>query len=65
MRGVLRPSVVFNTVSRDGAISKDVSVDIQNAGMLHDFAITPHYAVFLDHNLQFSLPVRLLSSGLI
>jgi carotenoid cleavage dioxygenase-like enzyme len=40
-------------VSPGGELSPDVAVDVQSPQMMHDFAVTEHYAVFLDHALVF------------
>jgi carotenoid cleavage dioxygenase-like enzyme len=52
--------VRFNIVSPDGELSDDVIIDVRRAQVMHDFAITTSYAVFLDQNLVFQPKVSFL-----
>lgn len=52
--GLGAPKVTYNTVSPDGKLSEGTRIDVQRAQLMHDFGITPNYAVFLDQNLIFS-----------
>ena len=43
--------MTYSTVSADGRLSKGTAIDVQRAQLMHDFGITPNYAVFIDQNL--------------
>lgn len=43
--------VVYFSVDASGNKSKSYPVDVQAAQIMHDFAVTENYAVFLDHAL--------------
>lgn len=47
----LTSPVTYSTVSADGRLSKGTAIDVQKAQLMHDFGITPNYAVFIDQNL--------------
>jgi carotenoid cleavage dioxygenase-like enzyme len=62
--------VAYFTVSASGHKSQSYPVDVQAAQVMHDFAATESYAVFVDHALIFdpqhmvkekSLPFRCVS----
>ena len=42
-------TVTFFTVSASGHKGASHAVDVQAPQMMHDFAVTEHYAVFMDH----------------
>jgi carotenoid cleavage dioxygenase len=45
----------MNIVSPDGTFSRDYPVPISRGQMMHDFAITKNYTVFLDSAMVFDL----------
>lgn len=45
--------MVYYTVSAAGLVSPEYPVDVSRPQMMHDFAITESYAVFIDHALVF------------
>ena len=52
-----QPHLVYSVVSAQGGIDHTVPIQLPNPVMIHDFAITEHYSVFLD------LPEVFSSSG--
>lgn len=52
--GVGEAKVTYNTVSADGKLSEGTPIDVQRSQLMHDFGVTPNYAVFLDQNLVFN-----------
>lgn len=57
-----KTAVVYNTVSPSGAVSRDYPVDVSRPQMMHDFAVTETYAVFMDHALVFD-PQAMVREG--
>lgn len=53
------PYLTLHTADATGALVRSVAVDIPNPVMIHDFAITEHYAVFLDAPAVFDLQAGL------
>jgi 9-cis-epoxycarotenoid dioxygenase len=47
------PLCVFNSVSASGRLSQDVPVPLSRPQMMHDFAFTEHYIIFLEGALVF------------
>ncbi|KAI9402393.1 hypothetical protein POPTR_001G265600v4 [Populus trichocarpa] len=47
------PYVTYRVISKDGAMHDPVPITISDPIMMHDFAITENYAVFLDLPLYF------------
>lgn len=47
------PHVQYRVISKDGIVTDPVVITIPKAVLMHDFAITEHYAIFMD------LPLRL------
>jgi carotenoid cleavage dioxygenase-like enzyme len=43
----------YNSVSPSGELSENFPVPLSRPQMMHDFAITANYAVFMDHALVF------------
>ena len=43
----------YRVISKDGIVTDPVVITIPKAVLMHDFAITEHYAIFMD------LPLRL------
>lgn len=52
-KGEEEAGVVYFSVSPTGNKSKNHPVDIQAKQIMHDFAISENYAVFMDHALIF------------
>jgi carotenoid cleavage dioxygenase-like enzyme len=50
--GVSTP-VAYYCVTPEGVLSEPTPIDVQAPQMMHDFAITGKYAVFMDHALVF------------
>jgi carotenoid cleavage dioxygenase-like enzyme len=55
------PYVTYRVISKDGAMHDPVPITISDPIMMHDFAITENYAVFLDLPLYFRPKVQYLS----
>ncbi|CAI5495692.1 unnamed protein product, partial [Closterium sp. Naga37s-1] len=49
------PFVTYRVVSKAGEMGPPVNITIPTPGMMHDFAITQNYAIFLDLPLEFAL----------
>lgn len=47
------PYLHYGTVSADGELQRIISIDLPVGVMMHDFAITEHYTIFLDFPLTF------------
>ncbi|KAJ7569398.1 hypothetical protein O6H91_01G076300 [Diphasiastrum complanatum] len=58
------PYLTYRTVSKEGALRKPVTITIPEAVMIHDFAITENYAIFMDLPLFFR-PQNLIQGKLI
>ena len=56
------PYLRYIRIGADGEVKAIEPIDIPNMVMMHDFAITRHYAVFLDLPLVFDL--ELLATGI-
>ncbi|PMB00797.1 9-cis-epoxycarotenoid dioxygenase [Fischerella thermalis CCMEE 5273] len=50
-----QPYLQYNVVSREGELTKTVTIDIPAPVMMHDFAITEHYTIFMYLPLTFSM----------
>ncbi len=48
------PYLQYSVVSAEGELLRTVPIDIPQAVMMHDFAITEHYTIFMDLPLTFS-----------
>ncbi|VTS06382.1 carotenoid oxygenase family protein [Tuwongella immobilis] len=57
-----KPYVQFSVVNAAGQLIRTTPVDIPEPVMMHDFAITQNYAVFMDLPMTFALK-RLVSTG--
>jgi carotenoid cleavage dioxygenase-like enzyme len=44
----IKPYVQFSVCDRDGKITRTMPIDIPKPVMMHDFAVTPRYAIFMD-----------------
>lgn len=49
------PYVRYSVVSREGEIVRTVPIDLPVGVMMHDFAVTEHYTIFMDLPLTFRL----------
>lgn len=49
------PFLSYSVVAKDGTLVRTEIIDIPAGVMMHDFAITEHYSIFLDFPLLFSL----------
>jgi carotenoid cleavage dioxygenase len=49
------PYVKYSVVSADGELLRTVPIDLPVGVMMHDFAITAHYTIFMDLPLTFRL----------
>lgn len=47
------PYVTYRVISKDGLMHDPVPITIPNPVMMHDFAITENYAIFMDLPLYF------------
>ncbi len=51
---IVRPYLHYGIVSAEGKLLRTVPIDLPLGVMMHDFAITEHYTIFLDLPLTFS-----------
>ena len=58
----VKPYLQFSICDRDGIITKTMPIDIPRPVMMHDFAVTPRYAVFMDLPETFDF-TRVLKGG--
>lgn len=49
----LPPFLTFGVVSASGELTRTLPIDVPCASIMHDFAITEHYAIFLDSPMKF------------
>lgn len=54
------PYITYRVVSKDGVMSDPVPITPSGPIMMHDFAITENYAIFMDLPLLFNPKVRSL-----
>lgn len=47
------PYVTYRVISKDGVMGDPVPITPSGPVMMHDFAITEKYAIFMDHPLYF------------
>lgn len=47
------PYVTYRVISKDGVMNDPVPITIAEPVMMHDFAITENYAIFMDLPLYF------------
>lgn len=47
------PYVTYRVISKDGLMHDPIPITIPNPVMMHDFAITENYAIFMDLPLYF------------
>eukprot|EP00271_Cylindrocystis_brebissonii_P007506 TRINITY_DN21076_c0_g1_i1.p1 TRINITY_DN21076_c0_g1~~TRINITY_DN21076_c0_g1_i1.p1 ORF type:complete len:547 (+),score=105.42 TRINITY_DN21076_c0_g1_i1:145-1785(+) len=59
---VQKPQVKYRVISKDGVMRDAVVINLPHAVMMHDFAITEKYAIFLDMPLIFS-PKEIVKTG--
>ncbi len=57
------PYLEYSVVSKEGELKRTVPIDIPAPVMMHDFAITEHYTIFLDMPLTFK-PMRIMQGQL-
>jgi carotenoid cleavage dioxygenase len=48
MSPLMRPYLKYGVVSAEGKIVHNVSINLPNATIMHDFAITEHYTILVD-----------------
>jgi carotenoid cleavage dioxygenase-like enzyme len=48
------PYCIYRVVSKDGVMQDEVTITVSGPVMMHDFAITEHYAIFMDMPLYFN-----------
>jgi carotenoid cleavage dioxygenase len=51
----IKPYVHYSVVNAKGEIVRTVPIDVPRSIMMHDFAVTPNYSVFMDLPETFSL----------
>lgn len=54
------PYVQYSVVSEDGKLLRTTDIGIKRPIMMHDFAITENYSLFMDHPLEFE-PTQIIS----
>ena len=47
------PYCTYRVVSKEGVMQDEVSITVSGPILMHDFAITEHYAIFMDFPLYF------------
>jgi len=52
------PYVTYRVISKDGEMHDPVPITIPEPVMMHDFAITENYAIFMDLPLYFRPKVK-------
>ena len=52
-----RPYLHYFVIGAGGLVKKDMSINIPDPVMMHDFAMTEQHVVFLDFPLMFSAKV--------
>lgn len=57
------PYLEYSVVSAEGKLLRTVPIDLPAPVMMHDFAITEHYTIFLDMPLTFK-PMRIMQGQL-
>ena len=58
-----KPFLSYSVVSKEGKLTKTVEIEQGNFGtMVHDFAITENYSIFLLFPLQFN-PIEMLNGN--
>ncbi len=60
---VIPPYLQYGVVSPTGEILQTVPIDLPSPVMMHDFAITENYTIFLDLSLAFQ-PMRMVNGDL-
>lgn len=60
---IMPPYLQYGVVSAEGEILQTVPIDLPSPVMMHDFAITEHYSIFLDLPLAFQ-PMRMMEGKL-
>ncbi|CAM6098477.1 unnamed protein product [Calypogeia fissa] len=48
------PYITYRVISKDGVMGDPVTISPSGPIMMHDFAITENYAIFMDHPLYFN-----------
>ena len=56
------PYITYRVISKEGVMQEPVPITIPKSVMMHDFAITENYAIFMDLPLYFMPKVRLLDN---
>lgn len=59
------PHVQYSVVSKDGELLFTRPIDIPRGVMMHDFAITENYTIFMDHPLTFSIERAMKGGGVL
>lgn len=52
------PYITYRIISKDGLMHDPVPITVSDPIMMHDFAITENYAIFMDLPLYFKPKVR-------
>lgn len=60
-----RPYCCFSKADAGGNITSTVPIDLPAPTMMHDFAVTEQYALFMDSNLVIDPSVGLAASPLL
>ncbi|KAH7446558.1 hypothetical protein KP509_01G061900 [Ceratopteris richardii] len=58
------PNCIYRVISKEGIMQEAVPITVSGPIMMHDFAITEHYAIFLDMPL-YLLPKEMVKGKLI
>ena len=53
------PYCTYRVVSKDGVMQDEVTITMSGPIMMHDFAITEQYAIFMDMPLYFKPKVKI------
>ena len=52
------PYVTYRVISKDGVMNDPVPITVPESILMHDFAITENYAIFMDLPMYFRPKVR-------
>lgn len=60
---IFAPHVTYHRADADGTLSVNRGLDVPALTMMHDFALTPNYAVFMDLPIVFDLDIAMRGTG--
>ncbi|MGE2834079.1 carotenoid oxygenase family protein [Mycobacterium sp. SMC-4] len=60
---IFTPHVTYHRADADGTLSVNRGLDVPALTMMHDFALTPNHAVFMDLPIVFDLDIAMRGTG--